>query len=98
MSNRKNEPSLSALSFVLRHKELWPDGFEWNYRSCDHCAMGLAKIMWPQHVNTASTDSMAVAFGMGHIDAATIFTGMNAGIMNDITPEMIADKLDSLVA
>ena len=50
------KPSLKALSHILRHKELWPEGFKWYFGSCRSCAMGMAKILWefkstyPEHV------------------------------------------------
>jgi hypothetical protein len=41
------KPDLRLLAHVLRHRELWPEGFVWNYSSCTHCAMGLAFQLWP---------------------------------------------------
>lgn len=41
-----NKPSLQALSYYLRHEELWPAGFIWRYNSCNSCAMGLAAALW----------------------------------------------------
>lgn len=42
----KKVESLPALAFILRNKELWPKGFEWDYNNCNKCAMGLAKNLW----------------------------------------------------
>jgi hypothetical protein len=42
-----NGPSLPALAYVLRHRELWPEGFVWNFIGCETCAMGLAFQIWP---------------------------------------------------
>lgn len=41
-----SKPSLRALSYMLRHKELWPVGFRWYFGSCKSCAMGLANELW----------------------------------------------------
>jgi hypothetical protein len=41
-----DQPSLQALSHILRHRELWPESFVWNYASCQTCAMGLAQLLW----------------------------------------------------
>ena len=96
MSDRKNgPPSLKPLSFMLRHKETWPEDFEWNFMSCDNCAMGLAKRTWSKHVREATTPEMSKAFGLT-IGQCGIFT-MGAAD-HTITPEMIADRIDSLQA
>jgi hypothetical protein len=101
MSNRQNaQPSLRALSFALRHKELWPAGFEWNYSSCAQCAMGLAHAMWSNKVPAHDLESMTTAFNMNRKDADRIFlrasrveTIIDA---RPITPERIADLIDAL--
>ena len=40
------DPSLKNLSYILRHREWWPDGFEWDYRYCASCAIGLCEKLW----------------------------------------------------
>ena len=105
MSNRENKPTIGALSFVLRHKELWPAGFEWDYSRCETCAMGLARLMWPKHVEDHNTDSMVKAFGISHDRAGRIFTGSytyytrgQISGYEPVRPEHVADALDSIDA
>ena len=99
MSNRRNKPTIGALSFALRHKELWPADFHWDYTRCETCAMGLARRMWPKHVEEANLAGMVTAFGIGSEQAARIFTGSysfyRAGF-NPVEPEQVADALDAL--
>jgi hypothetical protein len=65
--------------------------------------MGLARRLWPKHVEEANLSSMVKAFGMNHDTAARIFTGsytyynrlMIAGY-EPIMPEHVADILDSV--
>lgn len=46
-------PSLRNLAYLLRHQELWPDGFEWNYCRTSTCAVGLSWCFWPRVTTTA---------------------------------------------
>jgi hypothetical protein len=39
-------PSLSSLSYALRHPETWPDAFFWDYEDCKSCAIGLTCQLW----------------------------------------------------
>ena len=85
------------LSFILRNRALWPEGFEWDYSQCETCAMGLAIKLgmttghFVQHV--------ADRLGMPAIRAQEIFLYAH-GLCGprsraDITPEHIADLLDA---
>jgi hypothetical protein len=47
-----DKPSLAALSYALRHPEMWPKGFEWDYSFCHSCAMGLTVQLWPHIVSS----------------------------------------------
>jgi hypothetical protein len=100
MSNRVNRPTIGALSFALRHKELWPADFHWDYSRCETCAMGLARRMWPKHVEEPNLSSMVAAFGIDHDTAARIFTGSysyHAIVVDEpILPVHVADILDSV--
>jgi hypothetical protein len=102
MSNRVNRPTIGALSFALRHKELWPADFHWDYTRCETCAMGLARRMWPQHVAEANLASMVAAFGIQHDTAAYLFTGsyyMRGALLggfDPVQPEHVADALDAI--
>ena len=39
-------PTLAGLAWLLRHKEAWPEGFEWDFGDCWSCGMGLAALLW----------------------------------------------------
>jgi hypothetical protein len=99
MSNRTNKPTIGALSFALRHPELWPADFHWDYSRCETCAMGLAKRMWPKHVEEAHVAGMVNAFGISDDAARRIFTGSymyyRAGF-DPVQPEQVADALDAI--
>jgi len=38
----RETPTLGDLAIILRHREVWPEGFVWDFGECEHCAMGLA--------------------------------------------------------
>jgi hypothetical protein len=44
-----SKPSAAGLAYLLRHKELWPENFEFNYSSFGYCACGLAYRYWVQN-------------------------------------------------
>src|SRR6266576_1609339 len=44
--DKMDQPSLERLAYLLRHKDLWPKGFKWNFCMCERCAMGLAIAFW----------------------------------------------------
>jgi len=99
VSNRQNKPTIGALSFMLRHPELWPADFRWSYTCCATCAMGLAQRMWPHHIQSTDPDSVGRAIGLSEHDAAEIFTNAGPGLLRSsasIKPEQIADMLDAV--
>lgn len=74
------KPSLHALSYALRHPDTWPEGFYWNYDKCDHCAMGLAHVLWKDKIAEmtppeAATSIVARAFAISYHKASYIFQG-----------------------
>lgn len=97
-----NVPSLERLSYLLRHQELWPKNFKWNFDSCDHCAMGLAIAFWkletpPIPEVYVSGDRISeqyrttrLTFGLKQ-NSMYMFTH---GYGSSITPEVIADRID----
>lgn len=97
MSNRQNNPSIGVLSFTLRHKELWPASFHWNYGACSTCAMGLASELWPQTIFEVSNVAMRKAFDLTEQQAQIIFGDVGdikRCSHDDVTPEMVADVID----
>ena len=84
------------LSFILRNRELWPKGFEWDYTRCETCAVGLAFRLGMATEN--NTSAMKVPFNMSVEETYKIFIEAAAHFLvaaSDITPEHIADLLDA---
>lgn len=73
-----DKPSLVGLSYALRHPDVWPKGFVWNYGNCHQCAMGLAHKLWSE-VEVADPDTgatiMARTFSMPYSVSRGIFLG-----------------------
>lgn len=97
-------PSMRALSYMLRHQETWPAGFEWNYRNCHSCAMGLAYKTW-KSIQCPDSFEMSRALGMDVEVARGIFCAGPHYAFSfapfdfvNITPEMVADKIDEYAA
>lgn len=96
-------PSLEALSFLLRHKEMWPRDFAWNYAGCSSCAMGLAHQLWEEMMAPDSLE-MSRVFDMPLSRSIQIFGGTNLCAAyevldyGEVTPEMVADKIDQYLA
>jgi len=95
MSNRENKPTIGALVFALRHPELWPPGFEWNFNVCETCAIGLAHRMWPKQIQSPSLVDVRGALGIDPINAREIFGNGHYNFLA-VTPAMVADKLDAI--
>ncbi len=100
-------PSLKALSYVLRNRNLWPKKFVWNYNQCYSCAMGLAATLWdlidPKYLNISSAKGLmpqhldvssdaAYEIFLGGGDWVPIYNGERD--MESVTPEMVADVID----
>lgn len=91
-----DKPTLERLAHVLRHRELWPKHFEWKFKDCEHCAMGLARRIFPNHVASSDSPTMSETFGIPALDAQNIFMMPNAGYcFMSVTPEVIADRIDA---
>ncbi len=100
MSDRKlNQPSLEALSFILRNKELWPAHFVWDFSACDQCAMGLAHKIWPDKIKCPSGSDMSEVFNLDKDAVTRIFMACTTqSLFKTISPEMVADRIDALNA
>lgn len=92
-----DKPSLAALSYVLRHREMWPEGFVWDYGSCTRCAMGLSTVLW-RTMGTPCTEIMVRSFKMNRDDAQHIFLFLHKNDVSEITPQHVADAIDRLLA
>lgn len=91
-----SKPSVRALSWALRHPEMWPKGFAWNYANCETCAIGIAATLWGVEWGETRT-----AFGLSWEDDDRIF--ITAGESRDldpesVTPDMVADDIDAYLA
>src|SRR5882672_3746884 len=101
-----DKPSLAALSYLLRHHEEWPPEFKWDYTYCDQCAMGLARTLWEKDYNpdkdqiVYAEDYMQNIFGLSIEMIEDIFegTGWAENNLETVTPEMVADKIDTYLA
>ena len=91
-----SRPSLEALSYVLRRRELWPAGFTWDFRHNCGCGMGMAQRMWCDKDLLAVTDLLQIPSRV----AVKLFTMRGYIGRSDlsgcaVTPEMVADKIDA---
>lgn len=91
------KPTLEGLSWLLRHREAWPEGFEWDFYDCRTCAMGLlTRIVFGAPFTTLeySLNWIQYYFGMDRVSSRRIF---RIGRYPD-TPEAIADLIDEYLA
>ena len=74
-----DKPSLHGLSYALRHPDTWPNGFVWNYKRCQSCAIGLAHQLWNSIPSTGDPRTgatiMARSFAMPYGASENIFLG-----------------------
>lgn len=96
-------PSLDGLAYALRHREVWPQRFTWNYTWCHSCALGLAYRLWRDLKRNAIEDStlptVAPHLNIAYEDAARIFVDLAPFKQRiNITPEHVADAIDALLA
>ncbi len=48
LSLSMDRPSLTGLAHVLRHPEMWPADFRWDYTDCANCGIGLSRQLWTE--------------------------------------------------
>ena len=91
--------TLESLSFILRNRQFWPRGFEWNYMRCGSCALGLARDLWWSHrPNGDNVYAVASELSADEESMNPIFTGLAIKLnkqMIQITPEHVADAIDA---
>lgn len=93
-------PDLATLAYVLRHRELWPEGFVWDYEDRSCCAMGLAYDLWdaisePDEEEIAATLHIPLAVSQAifiNLDETLGFSPWRCG--GHVTPEHVADAID----
>lgn len=99
-------PTLATLSYALRHPELWPAGFKWNYDLCQSCAIGLVFRMWPDSDDYAGGSDMLGLMRllkMSREDAEAIFSNLanrfpRMSHRSEITALHVASALDAYAA
>jgi hypothetical protein len=102
-------PSLENLSYILRHREWWPEGFEWDFRCYGTCALGLSEALWDQTV--ASLNNETFFQNMDTIEEYDRIFTTPAGkaaiwryfrgrdyAMKSVTSEQVADQIDQYLA
>jgi hypothetical protein len=86
-------PSLAGLIYALRNLgEVLPD-FEWNYRDCRTCAMGVAHDLWD--IRSCSAD-LSEALNIPDVAAFRIFLNADGRHGAIPTAAMVADDLAAL--
>lgn len=88
--------TLAGLSFILRHKRLWPKDFVWDYTDCDQCAMGLAAIIFADG-DMIEANGLSMLEILGDWPGQYLSTGLHHELnkeMDDVTPEDVADAID----
>lgn len=89
-----SKPSLPALSYLLRHKELWPHDFSWYYGHCERCAMGLACSLWNMAWCPGDADQIGIEYWVARAlnlhdqDVLGLFYGRG-----DWAPKMLLDEI-----
>lgn len=83
-TDTKLKPTLANLSYLLRHKELWPKSFKtWDYSGGPTCAIGLCEAYWG---SASILERRAdITFGVSTDDHPC---------MEEVTPEDVADHID----
>lgn len=90
------------LSHLLRHRELWPAGFRWNYGMHMTCAIGLAQRRW--YLSDCSMATLGRKLDIPEKVAYAIFIYLrpcSASLLGygvrfeEITPEHVADAIDA---
>jgi len=91
-------PSLHNLAYILRRPSLWPEGFRWDYRWINHCAIGISEQLWgdrPSEFGLMSEWREGIMFCCGQ-DHVRLFGWRIpfTGVFKSVTPEMVADRID----
>jgi hypothetical protein len=94
------EPTLRDLAYALRHKEMWPEGFSWDYRYSESCAIGLCYKLYdraPSNFDEFNGDYDGNSSYMLFCTPVSFFKyplTLRSERMHMVTPEMVADRID----
>ena len=94
-------PTLEGLAYALRHREVWPEGFEWDYSLCETCAIGMARELWDSTRNLDLPDifNISVMFNISVDTAFDIFVWLGLdSTCATITPDYVAAAIDRYLA
>jgi hypothetical protein len=89
----------SALIALLRDRSMWPPDFRWSFRDCRTCAIGMLREAMPGMKWDIVKDqdvNMARELGISRSAAYDIFIAHHGMESREITPEMVADRLEHL--
>ncbi len=95
-------PSLRGLAYLLRHKELWPEGFEFDYYDPFSCAIGLGRRVWnvpypDRNIHPESLHDIP-QLGMTKGQYSLIFSWIGVYYnMRPVTADMAADYIDAMI-
>lgn len=99
-------PSLENLSHILRNRDLWPEGFYWNFKHCDSCAIGMMNKLWGHAYPEVAvrvfedmpgeTESRIFynSFSKPHVRIGWFGLFKRDRHHEEVTPEMVADQID----
>jgi hypothetical protein len=87
-------PSVEGLCYALRNREVWPEGFSWNFSYPESCAMGLAQKMWPKFISSPYHTDVTRALGLNITAAHGVFIWRS----EHNEPSDIADALEAKVS
>ena len=88
------EPTLESLAWTLRHPEIWPKGFTWDYTFWQNCAIGLAVRIWPQ---IHSELHLAKSLHMPDAVFCQIFYYLKFSNIREVTPEIVAKAIEDYI-
>lgn len=97
-------PELRAFRDKLRDPGQWPEGFAWDFSKCRRCALGMLGAVpsgqWGTGWEPYREAARMLGISLAHTD--WLFSGYVAGRRkipaSKVTPEMVADDIDYLLA
>lgn len=98
-----DKPTLESLSYLLRHEEMWPAGFKWNFGHCDTCAMGMIVRLVggrPEEADRHEIEqTVDKTLGISRTERSYLFDRRAIeDLGGNATPTQIADRIDAYLA
>lgn len=87
-----SKPSIPGLVFLLRHPQIWPEGFKFDFGHYTTCAVGLAHRYWAEELDWPDSSRIGHSvlqerLGIGSWTAFVAF-------LWKVNPTAIADYLE----